>query len=128
MIGDDTGFDNFISSLLDYTSNGGFFVPACSEEDCSMILVVRGGRRGGGEKEDGTARRGGSRGWKYGERLSEKDRAKGIILIAPDFLSSPLCDPRVRFLIHPLSLGLPPPTSLLAAHHPAPTALSHFCD
>lgn len=37
-----------------------------------------------------------------GERLSEEDRAKGIILIAPDFLSSPLCDPRVRFLIHPL--------------------------
>lgn len=36
-----------------------------------------------------------------GGRLSEEDRAKGIILIAPDFLSSPLCDPRVRFLIHP---------------------------
>lgn len=65
-------------------------------------------RGGGGKKEDGTAQGGGSRGWKYGERLSEEDRAKGIILIAPDFLSSPLCDPRVRFLIHPLSLGHPP--------------------
>lgn len=35
--------------------------------------------------------------------LSEEDHAKGIILIAPDFLSSPLCDPGVRFLVHPLS-------------------------
>lgn len=43
-------------------------------------------------------------GGRQGERLSEEDRAKGIILIAPDFLSSPLCDPRVRFLIRP-----PPP-------------------
>lgn len=38
------------------------------------------------------------------ERLSEEDRAKGIILIAPDFLSSPLCDPGARFLVY-----LPPP-------------------
>jgi len=33
-------------------------------------------------------------------RLSEEDRAKGIILIAPDFLSSPLCDPGARFLVY----------------------------
>lgn len=37
-------------------------------------------------------------------RLSEEDRAKGIILIAPDFLSSPLCDPGARFLVYPSSL------------------------
>lgn len=36
-------------------------------------------------------------------RLSEEDRAKGIILIAPDFLSSPLCDPGARFLVSPSS-------------------------
>lgn len=57
--------------------------------------------REGGKKEDGSPARG--EGVEVGgERLSEEDRAKGIILIAPDFLSSPLCDPRVRFLIHPL--------------------------
>lgn len=52
-----------------------------------------------------------------GERLSEEDRAKGIILIAPDFLSSPLCDPGARFLVFP-----PPPPlsarSLLPPHLP----------
>lgn len=54
-----------------------------------------------------------------GERLSEEDRAKGIILIAPDFLSSPLCDPRVRFLIHPLPR--PPLASPLPfSPHPLP--------
>lgn len=37
-------------------------------------------------------------------RLSEEDRAKGIILIAPDFLSSPLCDPGARFLVYPSPL------------------------
>lgn len=66
-----------------------------------------------------------------GERLSEEDRAKGIILIAPDFLSSPLCDPRVRFLIHPLPrppLASPLPFSPTTSLPPVPTALSHFCD
>lgn len=48
------------------------------------------------------------------ERLSEEDRAKGIILIAPDFLSSPLCDPGARFLVY-----LPPPSLLPSTPTPA---------
>lgn len=57
------------------------------------------------------------------ERLSEEDRAKGIILIAPDFLSSPLCDPRVRFLIHPLPRPplASPPLSFSPPHHLPPS-------
>lgn len=48
-----------------------------------------------------------------GVKTGEEGRAKGIILIAPDFLSFPLNDPWVRrFFIHPL----------------ARLALSHFCD
>lgn len=107
--------------------------PCAARKDLSMILagrrverrktVPRRRRRGTGEG----VREGGG-----GERLSEEDRAKGIILIAPDFLSSPLCDPRVRFLIHPLPrppLVLAPlPSPPLPTPLPVPTALSHFCD
>lgn len=82
--------------------------PCAGRKDLSMILAeTRVERR----KTVPRRRRGG------GERLSEEDRAKGIILIAPDFLSSPLCDPRVRFLIHPLPrpplVLAPPPSSPL---------------
>lgn len=64
------------------------------------------------------------------ERLSEEDRAKGIILIAPDFLSSPLCDPGARFLVHPRPLpSLTTRPGLTASSFaPVPAALSHFCD
>lgn len=88
--------------------------PCAARKDLSMILagrrverrktVPRRRRRGTGEGVG-----------EGGERLSEEDRAKGIILIAPDFLSSPLCDPRVRFLIHPL-----PRPPLVLAPLPSP--------
>lgn len=58
------------------------------------------------EEERARRRRGGTGGGEDWVRLSEEDRAKGIILIAPDFLSSPLCDPGARFLVFPLPLLL----------------------
>lgn len=54
------------------------------------------------------------------ERLSEEDRAKGIILIAPDFLSSPLCDPGARFLV------FPPPFSPAPAPRSVASTASSF--
>lgn len=94
-------------------------------------------REDGRREEEERARR--RRGWYGGKdgggsvRLSEEDRAKGIILIAPDFLSSPLCDPGARFLVFPLPLPLlsplSPVRSLPPPHlSPVPAALSHFCD
>lgn len=89
--------------------------------------ALAGGRDGLGISSGKSARTRGRRtivdgGWCTGEDegLSEEDRAKGIILIAPDFLSSPLCDPGARFLVYPLLL----PAFLLSLPRSLPTASS----